>query len=279
MRVLRFVFGGERRPLALLTVLLLSLCVAPIYAEAALFGGGSGAVTKGGKEDQIRFWRGELQELRAKEVSPALARMHAAQAALAEAKKREGFFYTKPEDKARIRMLDEDFSRALAEVETIRAREKMMLAKLKPLYGVLSRQFVQEQKESIASAVSTVQTMSYDNAWYSSLFSVGEAESITDIVVGFLVKWLVGYVVLYPFAVMYYSVFVAPWSVFQYMSSFSDVVPALVAYILSVTAMSLPLVALVGGFWYVFRMYEPRIRASMAQARQRQQYRRQYHRD
>ncbi|CCW67468.1 unnamed protein product [Phytomonas sp. Hart1] len=127
-----------------------------------------------------------------------------------------------------------------------------MLSKLKPLYGVLSTQFVHEQKESIAHAISTVQKISYDNAWYGSLFRVGEAESLTDLIMGFLVEWLMGYIILYPFAALYYAVWVAPWSVYAYCSGFSGILPALLAYVIAVMIMFSPLLILMGGVYLIY---------------------------
>lgn len=76
----------------------------------------------------------------------AYAKLYTAQTALDSARSREGFFYTRPEDKAAIRLLDEEYRKSLVEVNTLKEQEKLMLAKLKPLYGLVSTQFAQEQK-------------------------------------------------------------------------------------------------------------------------------------
>ncbi|CCW59545.1 unnamed protein product [Phytomonas sp. EM1] len=207
------------------------------------------------REEQIQLWESKLIKLRQNELNDALTRLHRANADLEAAKKRQGFFYTSPELRATIRSLDEDVSKSLIEVKNIKDREKLMLSKLKPLYGVLSTQFVQEQKESIAHAISTVQKISYDNAWYSSLFRVGEAESLTDLILGFLLEWLMGYIILYPFAALYYALWVAPWSVYAYCSGFSGIVPALVAYLISVIIMFSPLFILIGGVYLIYNKH------------------------
>lgn len=231
-----------------------------------------GEVAKGTRDQQIFFWEQEIQSLRRDELSDAVGKLYTAQATLEGAKRKEGFFYTRPEDKATIRHLDENYQRALVEVQTIREQERMMLAKLKPLYGLLSTQFAQEQKTTISECLSVVQEMSYNNAWWSSLFNIGDAESLTDIIVGFLARWLVGHIILYPFAVLYYAVWAAPWSVYAYCSGAGDLIPAVVVYVISVTVMCLPLVALVGGLYVIAKKYGHSIEEALEGARRRDRF-------
>lgn len=270
----------RRRTAACMLLLLAVLLFATVVptAEAARKADRK-AVMKGDREQQIVLLEQEVSDLRRNELNRAKARVYAAQAALETARRKEGFFYTRPQDRATIQVLDEDFRRSLVEFNRLQDQEKQLVDQLKPLYGVVSRQFVQEQKDTIASSISTVQKMSYDNAWYSSLFSIGEAESLSDLIVGFLVQWLVGYIILYPFAVLYYAVWAAPWSVYSFCSSFSDVIPAVVAYSISVFVMCLPLIALGGCVYLILRhhgfsyaTFKEQMRAQRDAANQRPHY-------
>ncbi|KPI84679.1 hypothetical protein ABL78_6273 [Leptomonas seymouri] len=261
-------------PLLLVMALLLSLTLYATSAYGSWSREDAMAVAKRSKDDQIRFWEREVQSLRHGEMESAYRKLYHKQAALEAARKKEGFFYTKAEDKATIRLLDEDYRRSLIEVNQLKEQERLMLAKLKPLYGVVSLQFAQEQKQTISDSIKYVQKASYDNAWYSSLFNLGQAESLSDVIVGFIGQWLIGFMFLYPFAVLYYALWAAPWSVYSYTSGIADLVPAVVAYAMSVLVMCLPIIVLSLGFYVVWRAYLPKIQeaARRAQARQRAHY-------
>ncbi|EPY26304.1 hypothetical protein AGDE_07686 [Angomonas deanei] len=140
----------------------------------------------------------------------------------------------------------------------------MMLSKLKPLYGIVSREFVQEQKRSIKDSIQFAKDVSYDNAFYSSLFNIGDAESITDVIAGFFIQWVFNYILVYPFAVLYYAFWTAPRSVYAYSSGITDIVPGVVAYVVSVAVMCAPLVVLLGGMYLVKRKYDVDLRTGRA---------------
>lgn len=224
------------------------------------------------KEEQLAVIRTKLRELRAGRLQEALSQLHRAETARNEAKRGAGWIYTS-EERARISRLDHEVergSRALAAVQ----REELALEKsIKPLYGIVSLEFYNEQRRTIASSIATVQKMSYDNAWYSGLFNAHRAESFSDLILQFFIEWLVGYVVMYPFAVLHYALWVAPWSIYEYSSSTSDVLVGIVAWLCSVGLMMMPLVALGGGMWLVYKHYGDQIAAAM---RERQERRRRF---
>lgn len=257
-----------------LAALVLVACVVVCAVSTHAWGTAEDAqsIAKRDKADQIQFWEREVNALRHGELQNTYNKLYKAQSALEAARRKEGFFYTRAEDKATIRLLDEDYRRTLIEVEAVKAREAQMLAKLKPLYGVVSLHFAQEQKRTISESIKTVQSMSYDNAWYSSLFSLGEAESFSDVIVGFLGNWVIGFVILYPFAVLYYALWAAPWSVLAYTSGIADVVPAAVAYVVCVLVMSLPLIILGLTGYILLRYYRPQLQAAARRARARRHY-------
>ncbi|KAG5490536.1 hypothetical protein JKF63_00656 [Porcisia hertigi] len=252
-------------------VALLLLCFLASTAEVKAWGGGEDAqaIAKRDKQEQIQFWEREVNTLRQGEITKAYNKLYQAQAALESARKKEGFFYTRPKDKATIRLLDEDYRRALVEVDTLKEQERLMVAKLKPLYGVASLHFVQDQKRTISESIKAVQSLSYDNAWYSSLFSLGEVESFSDIIVGFIGNWVMGFVLLYPFAVLYYALWAAPWSVFEYTSGIADLIPGIVAYTACVVVMCLPLIVLALTIYLIARYYGPQLQAAARRTRAR----------
>ncbi|KAH9598950.1 hypothetical protein LSM04_004464 [Trypanosoma melophagium] len=256
-----------------LFILLVCLLGTSVVLEVNADTNDAWSLSKGSREEQIDFWEGEIHKLRNGDLAKANHALYSSRIALEEAKRRQGWFYTKPEDKARIKMLDEQYEKNLAEVAVLYRQEEMMLAKVKPLYGIISRHFVQEQRDTIASAVAQVQQISYDQAWYSSLFNLRDAETFTDLIVGFLVEWMVGYVIMYPFAVLYYAFWKAPWSIYAYSSGVTDVFVGVIAWIVSVFVMLLPVIALVGGFWYIQRNYGEHVLRSLNTARDRERRR------
>eukprot|EP00388_Colpodella_angusta_P034869 GDKK01034107.1.p1 GENE.GDKK01034107.1~~GDKK01034107.1.p1 ORF type:complete len:174 (-),score=9.66 GDKK01034107.1:95-592(-) len=96
--------------------------------------------------------------------------------------------------------------------------------------------------------------MAADNAWYSALFSLGNVESLQELVVQILGQYVVATVVLYFFGVVFYALWTAPWTVYAYSSSVFDIIPGIVSYILAVGLMLLPLLvcggALVGLLYF-----------------------------
>ncbi|GET90277.1 hypothetical protein, conserved [Leishmania tarentolae] len=263
-----------RQRLTTVAALLLVFCLLAGANSVNAWGGGEDAtaIAKREKHEQIQFWEREANILRQGEMARAYNKLYKTQAALESARSKQGFFYTRPEDKATIRLLDEDYRRALVELNTLKEQERLIMTKLKPLYGVVSLHFAQEQKRTISESIKTVQSLSYDNAWYSSLFSLGEAESFSDIIMGFIGNWVLGFVILYPFAVLYYAMWAAPWSVYEYTSGVTDLVPGAVAYAMCVLVMCLPLILLALTFYLLIRHYGPQLQAAAqrAQARRHQ---------
>ncbi|AYU80507.1 protein of unknown function - conserved [Leishmania donovani] len=261
---------ARQRPTTVATLLLL-LCLLASASSVDAWDSSEDAkaMAKRAKHEQIQFWEREVNILRQGELTRAYNKLYQAEAALESARAKQGFFYTRPQDKATIRLLDEDYRRTLVEVKALKEQERLIMAKLKPLYGVVSLHFAQEQKRTISESIKTVQSLSYDNAWYSSLFSLGEAESFSDIIMGFIGNWVIGFVILYPFAVLYYALWAAPWSVYEYTAGAADLVPGAVAYAACVVVMCLPLIVLALTFYLLIRHYGPQLQAAAQQAQAR----------
>ncbi|RNF09237.1 hypothetical protein TraAM80_02280 [Trypanosoma rangeli] len=249
-------------PLLLLWMLQTATGVAAGYDDRS--------VAKGSREEQIVFWEQEIDRLRSGEMAKAYQALYSSQLALKEAKQRGGWLFTSADDKARIKMLDAEYEKNMAALTALKREEEGMLAKVKPLYGIISRRFAQEQRHAILDAVKDVQQMSYVQAWYNSLLDLGEAGTLTDVIVGFFWQWLVGYVFFYHFAAIYYALWTAPWNIYAYSSGPSDVLVGIVAWCVCVTIMLLPVLALVAGFFYIRRYYGDRVAEALNRARQRE---------
>lgn len=267
-------------------LLFLAALLVLLFCAAAGVRGGSDeedlqrALSKS-KEEQIAYYEREVQRLRQRELAGSLRTLMQAQENLARAKRREGFFYTEKKDKEAIRVLDEEYQKALIEVESVKAREKMMLDRIRPLYGPLSTHFVREQRKTISSALTFIKDTAYDSAWYDGFFRMldrSDDSSFGEIIIGFFLNWLIQYVLLYPFALAYYALWAAPWSVYAYSSGLTSVVPGLVAYLLSVGAMALPIVVLAGGFYLLHKQY-PNLWNDLAESGDRRRRRARTHYD
>ena len=220
------------------------------------------------KSEQIALLEDDLVDLRQGRLSAAIDKAHRAASALQAVKGNSGWF-PNAETKARIAQLDQEVTRRMNELATVQRDEKALISRLKPLYGIVSVHFVQEQKTNMANSLKTLQDMSYNQAWYSSLFNAHRAESITDVIIGFFIEWLLGYLIMYPFAVAYYALWTLPWSLFEYSSGVESVFPAVVAYVLAVTIMLLPLACIVGGIGYAIYKNRDALR-NFAEQRQQQ---------
>ncbi|AAZ10574.1 hypothetical protein, conserved [Trypanosoma brucei brucei TREU927] len=241
--------GWVLKSVMLLLLVLITIKSVPEVVAAAQ----DKSVSLGSREEQIAFWEGEIEKLRSKSLIEAERRYGNAKHELEEAKKNSGWFFVSEVDKARIKRLDEAYRERLAELSVLNKQEEMLLAKLKPLYGIVSQRFMQEQRDTIAQTLRTLQDMSYDQAWYNSLFNIREAESFTDLIIGFAIEWLSTYIFMYPFASLYYAFWSAPWSIYAYSSGPFDIVVGAFAWVASVTFMLLPYLALIGGGYYLTR--------------------------
>jgi hypothetical protein len=178
-------------------------------------------------------------------------------------------------DREKISRLDAEVARNQQALAIVQKDEKALVAKLKPLYGVVSFPFYVEQRSNIKSAISQVQTIAYNNAWYSGLFNAHRAESFTDLILQFCLEWLMGYIIMFPFAAAYYTLWTLPWSLSEYYSGGAlDIVIAAVAWVVCSIVMLLPLLALGFGLWFVFHKYGDQIRESLRRHAEQQQQRR-----
>lgn len=202
------------------------------------------------REMEIQFWEQEIKALREGELQNAINELTKSGIALESAKKRGGFFPNAEARKA-INVLDEEYKSRLHALANVRKEEESMLVNLKPLYGVLSLPFAQDQKEQISKSITYVKDVTYQSALWDSLFDLGNAENFSDIIIGFFVRWVTSFIIVYPFAILHYALWALPWSVYAYSSGIASFIPGVVVYVLSMCVISLPFVALVGGLYLV----------------------------
>ena len=219
------------------------------------------------REEKIDYWQGELDHVRRDEVGPALDELARRQAAVNAIRGGSGWFPTAAE-KARLSAAEAALRAAQMQLDRAQSREVAVVRQLKPLWGLVSYEFVHEQRSSISGSLKKVNELSYNQAWWSSMFDLGRRESFTDVIVGFFFQWFVSYVLMYPFAVLYYALWVLPWSIWEYSSSATDVVTGAVLFVGWVGVMLLPIAALVVGATYIGRHYGPYL-ARMAEENQR----------
>lgn len=210
------------------------------------------------RAEEIDFWEKEIALLRENHLRKALRELDKAAESLERVKSKAGYF-PDAETRKTIKVLDEEYHLRLEAVSRVRKEEEGMLAHLKPLYGVLSVHFAQEQKDQIANSITYVKDATFQNAIWESMFDLGSADSFSDVIIGFLVKWITGFILLYPFAILYYALWSLPWSIYAYSSGFLSFFSGAGVYILSVLVMSSPLIVLFGGIAIVRKIEAKRM--------------------
>lgn len=226
------------------------------------------------REEQIAQIQQDLEDLRDGRMRDSLARTHRSKQLLDQAKSNAGWIFKSDEEKQRIERLDAEHNRDLRALAEVKAEEKALETRIKPLYGIVSAPFYIEQRNTIRSCVAKVQEVAYNQAWYSGLFNAHRAESLTDLLLQFLIEWLMGYVLMYPFAVGYYALWAAPWSIYEYSNGVVDIIPAAVVWVLGVGVMLLPLIALFGGGYLIFVKYGEQIAETLRRRAEESQRRR-----
>jgi hypothetical protein len=217
------------------------------------------------REQQIARYEDARDRIRHEEVLPALRTLSHEQSRHAATKGSMPWFPS-GEQKRALDASEASVNRARAVVARAQEKEMAVTARLKPLYGIVSYEFMQEQQSSISGSIKKVNQIAYDQAWYQSIWDLGRRESLTDVLVGFLVQWIASYVLMYPFAVGYYAFWALPWSLWEYSSSSADVVTGLVSYAIWLTLMASPLIVLGVGIWYL-RTYKAEAFARFAEQR------------
>lgn len=217
-------------------------------------GMGTHVVKRDPKEEEIMILEQELDSLRQSELIAQANRLNTAVVSRDTVKRSMPWFPSASES-ARLQRLDDEVNRQRMSLEVVKQKEQALVNRLKPLYGIVSWHFVADQQLAIRNSMSTMTEMGYNNAWYTALFSIGQAESLGEVLATFATQFVVALLIMYPIALLYFALWTAPWNVYYYSSSIVDIIPGIGMYVASVILMALPFLVLVGGFYLFFKMY------------------------
>ena len=78
-------------------------------------------------------------------------------------------------------------------------------------------------------------------------------ESLTDLIVGFFVQWLMAYLVMYPFAGVYFLGWSTPRSLWAYSSSWTDLFVGVLVWIISFVVFLIPPALIIGALYLLLR--------------------------
>jgi hypothetical protein len=221
------------------------------------------------KEEQLAVYEEDLVYVRQHEVEPALSRV-ARLSQARQAAKQSSSWIPSSEERQRIYAIEQELNAASQALVAAQNKELAIKSKMKPLWGIVSYQFMQEQQVTIKECIGKVSELAYHQAWWQSLFNA-RAESFTDLIVQFVLQWIMSYIMMYPFAAAYYAFWAAPWSVYSYSSSYQDLFVGFIAWLLSVIVMILPLVALGVTGYFVVRKYGPELQRRADEHRRQQE--------
>eukprot|EP00760_Papus_ankaliazontas_P035401 PhM_4_TR7778/c0_g1_i1/m.17795 len=147
--------------------------------------------------------------------------------------------------KERMHRLEQELHEAEAELARAESHALDLHSRLKPLYGIWSNEFYEEQKDTLQKTLGFVKDASYNGAWWDTLLS-SRHESLTDMIVSFFVHWLLSYVLMYPFAGVYFLGWATPKSLWAYSSSPLDLFNGVVVWLISLVAFLVPIALIVG---------------------------------
>lgn len=221
------------------------------------------------KEEQLAVYEEDLVYIRQHEVEPALSRVARLSQARAAAKQSSSWMPSS-EERQRIYAIEQELNAASQALVAAQNKELAIKNKMKPLWGIVSYQFMQEQQVTIKDCITKVNEMAYNQAWWHSIFNA-RAESLTDLIVQFFLQWIMSYILMYPFAAAYYALWAAPWSVYSYSSSYQDLLIGIAAWLVSVIVMILPLLVLAVTGYFVIRKYGPELQRRAEEQRRQQE--------
>ncbi|KAG8349063.1 hypothetical protein ERJ75_001431000 [Trypanosoma vivax] len=213
------------------------------------------SLSMGSREDQILFWENELEKMRTGNLAKARHQANTALLNLDAAKQQRSWFFPSKDEEARIKVLEEEYNRLLNELAILQKQETMMLAKVKPLYGIVSRRFAKEQSEAIVGILSKMRHISFEQVQYRAIFNIDKAESVTDFIITLALEWLFSYIIMYPFAALYYALWAAPMSIYAYSSGPSDIIIGILAWVAAVVVMVLPLLFFCGAALLIHKVW------------------------
>lgn len=197
----------------------------------------------------------EREILQRDRLNPALDNLARASSRVNQIRSSQSWFPSASE-KAALNAAESAADQARKQLVIAQDEEKALVAKLKPMYGLVSAEFFHEQRGAIRESLQTVSKLAYDNAWWHSLFNLGRAESVTDVLIEFALQYAIIYAFAYPFAFAYFALWFAPTTIYAYTESIYDIPSALVMYAAWTSLMALPGIALYFGVKFLLRYME-----------------------
>ena len=136
-------------------------------------------------------------------------------------------------------------------------------ASIKPLYGVLSVQHLQEHRLAIYESFGHTIDVGKNHVFYDMIFSREEV-SLQSMLQSFIAGVVFGYVIgLIGF------VFTAPFTIYQYCDSFGDLPAAFIMWLIGLALFLLPAVAIVFGLKVAAKVQMQRMREEQLRLGQR----------
>ncbi len=204
-------------------------------------------------------------------LNPALDRLASASSRVNQIRSSQSWFPSSSE-KAALSAAQSATDQARLQLVLVQEEEKALVAKLKPMYGLVSAEFFMEQRGAIRESLQTVSKIAYDNAWWHSLFNLGRAESLGDVILEFVLQYAIVYAFAYPFAFAYFALWFAPTTIYSYTESWADVPSALVMWAAWTFVMALPGIALYFGIKFLLKYLERQARENGGRGRHGQTF-------
>jgi len=222
------------------------------------------------KDQKISQLENKLADVRESEVLPAADALSKRKSALLHAKEAAGWFPSSAQ-KEHIARLERETDQAALVLQRAEARALDLHSRLKPLYGIISTEYYEEQKAVFKKTLGFVSDAGYNNAWWSTLFN-SRHESLSDLIIGFFVQWILSALVIYIPAGIWFLGWNTPWALWAYSSSWTDFFVGLFVWCLSVVVYLIPPALIIGAVYLLLRGGALQRQQQRAQTTSRTQY-------
>ncbi len=188
----------------------------------------------------------ERESLRRSELNPLVDEVVRAQQRAAALRSSMGWFPS-ADQKASLEAAESMAKDANNRLAVVQRKEQALVRQIKPMLGVVSAEFFSEARTNVGQSFKTVSSIAYNQAWWESIFNLGRAESISDVLVDFVAKYAMIFLILYPFVAIYLIAWSLPWQISEYCADVYDVPTAIAMWLACTVIVSLPAVGLYFG--------------------------------
>eukprot|EP01064_Diplonema_japonicum_P036263 TRINITY_DN809_c1_g1_i3.p1 TRINITY_DN809_c1_g1~~TRINITY_DN809_c1_g1_i3.p1 ORF type:complete len:259 (+),score=26.62 TRINITY_DN809_c1_g1_i3:53-829(+) len=147
-----------------------------------------------------------------------------------------GWFGMGAEAKRMQPIVDEahaEFQNAQREVDILRAQ-------IKPLYGVVSVQHLTEHREAIHQSFQNSVKMAQNHMWWDFILGNSRSDSVEGALMNLLMSFMAGLSIGYVIGFIQFII-TAPFTIFQYCSSITDLPAAIFMWIVGMVLFLLPI--------------------------------------